>query len=225
MAFFNFSGALSTRSKITHAFAPYVRDQFCDLNSPMHVARADEKFCPYVTMVTPNKFAKFRNPNFIFAIKMEPLNKLRFSVIALHKAGHSRTSILKLLKMLGVKKGFIRNTILRYEDTGSTNDRCRSGRPRSARTERMIQALRQRIRRNPRRNQKKLAIQMKTSKSTVHRALHEDLGLRALKRTKSHFLSARLKKQRLLRCRELLRRYGPERVKTTMFTDKKNVHG
>jgi inhibitor of nuclear factor kappa-B kinase subunit alpha len=145
----------------------------------------------------------------------------RVGVIALYKAGHQPTKIIKLLKNIGVKKQFVYDTIKRYQDTGSTEDRPRTGRPRSAKTPKMIRKLKARIRRNPFRKQKKLALQLKTSRQSVRRALKVDLGLKALKRTKRHYLNQRLKKQRLVRSRALLKRYTDKDVDWILFTDEK----
>lgn len=152
---------------------------------------------------------------------MNLLKENRAAVIALYNAGNSRSSILKLLQNNGAKKTFIYNTIKRYEDTGTTDDRPRSGRPRTVRTKSMLKALKARIRRNPCRKQKKLAIQMKTSARTMSRALRDDLKLKALKRCTSHFLNLRLRAQRKIKCSALLKRYTPEEVNNILFTDEK----
>ncbi|UYV65352.1 K02A2.6-like [Cordylochernes scorpioides] len=66
---------------------------------------------------------------------------------------------------------------------GSTiNDLERSGRLRVQRTQAAIKAIRERIRRNPRRKQNILAKQMNLTPRTVSRIINEDLGLRAFKR-------------------------------------------
>jgi transposase len=144
----------------------------------------------------------------------------RVGVIALHKAGHKPTKIIKLLKNNGVKKQFVYDTINRYEETGSTEDRPRTDRPRSARTPKTIRKFKARIRRNPCRKQK-LALQLKTSWQSVKRALKADLGLKALKRTKRHYLNQKLKKQRLVRSRALLKRYTDKDVDWILFSDEK----
>lgn len=55
----------------------------------------------------------------------------RAAIIELHRAGHSNSKIMKLLK---VPKSTVRDTILRFQELGTMEDRARSGRPRSART-------------------------------------------------------------------------------------------
>lgn len=62
-------------------------------------------------------------------------------------------------------------TVKRYLETGSIQKRKGGGRPRPVRTPAMVKALRERIHRNPCRSQKKMALQVKTSKETMRRAL------------------------------------------------------
>ena len=73
----------------------------------------------------------------------------RAAIIQLHRAGHSNSKIMKLLK---APKSTVCDTILRFQrfqELGTMEDRDRSGRPRSARTPAKIKALRERIQRNP----------------------------------------------------------------------------
>src|SRR5215469_4367033 len=103
------------------------------------------------------------------------------------------------MKTSGVKHRTVYNVVNRYKETGTANDRKRSGRPRTKRTPHMLKALKARISRNPCRSQKKLGLQMNMSRKTISRALHEDLGLKALRRGTSHMLNTRLKKNRRIR--------------------------
>ena len=61
----------------------------------------------------------------------------RAAIIQLHRAGHSNSKIMKLLK---APKSTVRNTILRFQELGTMEDRDRSGRPRSAHTPAKIKA-------------------------------------------------------------------------------------
>lgn len=85
----------------------------------------------------------------------------------------------------------------------------------------MVKALKARIRRNPRRTQKKLAMQMKVSRGTIRNVLKVDLGVKALRRGTCHLLTIPQKKKRVERCRALLKRYGGEQYKSILFTDEK----
>ena len=94
-------------------------------------------------------------------------------------------------------------TTKRLNETGSISDRKRSGRIRSRRTASVIKKVRERIRRNPRQSQNKLARDLKMSQSTAHRIIREDLSLRPYKKRKVYGLTE-LQKKRFKRSKELL---------------------
>lgn len=152
---------------------------------------------------------------------MENFEARRIQVINLHIKGKRQCEIVKLLKLQNVTQSFVSKTIKRYIQTGSTENKLKSGRPRSKRTAKMINALKARIRRNPCRSQKKLALQMGVSKTTIRRALKLDLGLKPLKKTTCHMMTMKQKKNRIILCKALLKRYAPEQVKSILFTDEK----
>jgi len=85
----------------------------------------------------------------------------------------------------------------------------------------MIKVPRDRIRRNPCFSERKLALQMGTSRDTIQRAVKQDLRLRAFIKTTCHMLKIKQKKNRVERCKALLRRYAGEIVKRTLFTYEK----
>src|SRR5215469_11343569 len=143
----------------------------------------------------------------------EDLKRKREAIILHHQLGKTNAEIVRLLKNANVNKMLVSRTIKRFAETGSTEKRRSSGRPRSKRTPAMVKALRSRIRRNPRQRQQKLALQMAVSWKTIQRALKIDLGLKALKRTTCHMLSVKQKKARVQKCRKLLKRYALKRSK------------
>jgi transposase len=151
----------------------------------------------------------------------EDLERRRAAIILHWQAGKTPSAIVKTLKRSGVNRKLVQRTIKRFRDTGTTKIRGGPGRPRSVRTPAMIKALKARIRRNPRRSQVKLALQLKASTLTIHRAIKIDLGLKALKRGTCHMLTVPQKIARVKKCRALLRRYGPLKVKKILFTDEK----
>lgn len=152
---------------------------------------------------------------------METKTIERAGIIQLHLSGKRQCEIFKLLQKSKVSRQTISYTIKRYIETGSIQDRKRSGRPRSVRTPRMVKALKERIRRNPRRSQKKLAIQMKVSRGTLKNALKEDLGVRAMRRGTFHMMTQQQQKNRVTRCRALLRWHAGESHRRILFTDEK----
>src|SRR5690348_3285259 len=125
------------------------------------------------------------------------------------------------LKKDGVSRPFISLTIKRWRETGSIADRPRTGRPRTARTPERIKAVRARIRRNPRRSQRRLASHMGVSRRSIQRILKEDLGLTPYKRRKVHGLSTQQRRTRLERSKALLQRYDEFDVQRIVFSDEK----
>ena len=117
------------------------------------------------------------------------MNDLRRLIVRAFKRGERQADIFHRLKSDGVSRPFISLTIKRWRETGSIADRPRTGRPRTVRTPERIKAVRARIRRNPRRSQRKLASQMGVSRSSIQMILKEDLGLTPYKRRKVHGLS------------------------------------
>ena len=64
---------------------------------------------------------------------------------------------------------FVIRTIKRYQETGSVEDRTRSGRPCTVVTPKVCKAVREQIRRNPRRSMRKMASTIKISHRSVQR--------------------------------------------------------
>src|SRR6266436_903807 len=137
---------------------------------------------------------------------MGDLERRRAAIIFHQKNGLKISEIFKLLQDPNINYNFVKSTIKRFTETSSIKDKSRSGRPRSKRTPKMLKALKARIRRNPKRTQKKLSLQMKVSKMTMARALKDDLGLRAYKRGKCHMLTPTQKEKMVKRSKWLRRR-------------------
>ncbi len=85
----------------------------------------------------------------------------------------------------------------------------------------MVKVLRERIRRNPRRSQRKLALQLKISPKTIRKALKVDLRLKPLKRGTCHMLTIAQKTGRVTKCKKLLKRHGKKKIENILFTDEK----
>lgn len=145
----------------------------------------------------------------------------RAAIIKLYTSGKKATDIYKLLNQAGINKWLILRTIKRFNELGSIEDREKSGRKRSVRTRKMIKNLRQRLLRNPLQKLKKLAKELNSSKSTVQRAIKNDLKLKAYKRYTCHSLNNGQKLRRAARCKQLLKRHTDEEVKSILFTDEK----
>ena len=112
-------------------------------------------------------------------------------------------------------------TIIRYNDTNSITDRPRSGRPRTARSTRVRKAVRSRVKRNPRRSMRKMAKDLGVNRESLRNLVHNDLGLKSLKRRTVHHLTPALRRKQLERCKGLLRRLAPRDIEKIMFSDGK----
>ena len=102
------------------------------------------------------------------------------------KQGKNHNEIYNFMDKKKYSRKFIKYTINRYLETGSINDRKRTGKPRTVTTKKMIEKVRSALKRNSNRLQKKLANQYKTSKTMIHKILTEDLGFKAFKKSKRH---------------------------------------
>ena len=146
---------------------------------------------------------------------------LRLTIIGLFKSGNSNGDIFRILKDQKVGRRFIHRTIQRYNDTGSVQDRPRTGRPPTIRTRNLKAKLQKRIVRNPRRSIRKKARDFEISERTLRRVVHDDLGLKSLKRRKVHMLTTAMKQKRLDRSRALLSRATPNVLDRILFSDEK----
>ena len=111
----------------------------------------------------------------------------------------------------------IYRTIQRYKETGSLKDRARSGRSRNVRTRELKAKIKKRIVRNPRRSMRKMSRNFGISSRSIGRVVHDDLGLKSLKRRKVHMLTKAIREKRLQRSRGLLSRAGPDVVDRILF--------
>lgn len=141
--------------------------------------------------------SKFYNKNSF--VTMEEKRK---AVVALHLDGKAQKSIVTELNHLKISKTFVSRTIKRWEETGSVNDKPRSGRPKCARTNKVIENVKDRIRRDPRCSANQLAQEMGMSTGTMNRLLRDDLGLNAYKRQQVDEFEDGQKKLRLDGTRE-----------------------
>ena len=107
------------------------------------------------------------------------------AVIKLFQAGHKQKQNLNLLKMPNGRRMFVYRTIKRYQETGTVEDKVRSGRPSSILTPRVKKAIREQIRGNPRRCMRKIALGMEISRRSVSRIVKNDLGMKSLKRLRT----------------------------------------
>ncbi|KAK6038447.1 hypothetical protein COOONC_24048 [Cooperia oncophora] len=91
----------------------------------------------------------------------------RSAIVRLHKAGRPPATIAK---HLGIHRSVVYRTLQRYRDLGGLQDRRRSGRPRTARTPKVVEAVRKRIARNATRSISTMARDMGISRKSMERA-------------------------------------------------------
>lgn len=144
----------------------------------------------------------------------------RHTVVELHHAGQRQCQIYRTLNGT-VSRSFISKVIKKFRETGTTDDRPRSGRPRSARTKHLLRIMQQRIRRNPARSGRNMARDMNVSRTSMQRALKIDLGLKALRKSNVQMLSASDKAKRVAKCRAFLRRFTVADSNRIIFSDEK----
>lgn len=75
----------------------------------------------------------------------------------------------------------IKNWVQKFEETGSTLNKPRTGRPRSSRTEENVESVRISVRENPALSVRKRARAVNVLRSSLHRILRKDLCLHPYK--------------------------------------------
>ena len=120
-----------------------------------------------------------------FYLNFFRMKELRGGIIRLFEEGKNANQIATAMNLDRKTVGRI---IHRYQETGSYEDRHRSGRPRTARTPANKRKIKGRIQRNP--NSRKNSIRkMAKAFGSVHSILHEDLGMKSRKKVKAQGLN------------------------------------
>ena len=117
------------------------------------------------------------------------------------------------------------HTANRHKELNSTEDRPRSGRPRTSRTPKVINAVRARIRRNIKRSKRKMAREMDVSEKTMRSIVKTDLKFSPIKLQTCHYLANLQKEKRVARAKILLNKMksGTD-TEEIIFSDEKSVH-
>lgn len=154
---------------------------------------------------------------YLLFIKMDE----RSAIKCYFDKGFDEKTIIKKLKDLKITRVKIYRTVKRLRETGSIADRPRSGRPRSVRTQQLVNKIKCRLWRNPQQSVRKMALRLKTSQRTVRRVVREDLGLTPYKKRRVQGLSQLQIEKRLQRCKELLTRFAGKKIDELVFSDEK----
>ena len=110
---------------------------------------------------------------------MEISEAVREQVVELHLKGYGPTAISKLITSARLSQQAVSYTLKRWRETGSVENRARSGAPRIARTSANRERIRQRVERNDVRSQRAIARELCISHSTVSRIVHADPSLQS----------------------------------------------
>ena len=110
--------------------------------------------------------------------------------------------------------------------TGSSNRKPGSGERRSQRTTANVEAVEELVQSQDSTPGTHLSIreisrETGMGKSTVHRIIHNDLRLKCLKKKRAQELTVANKLSRLVRAKQLLRKYPSHQVHFIWFTDEK----
>ncbi|KAI6653971.1 MhmaT1 transposase [Oopsacas minuta] len=145
----------------------------------------------------------------------------RSKIITHYLSGNTPTEILKKLKHEKVNRMLVYRTIKRYKETSGITDKARSGKPPTARSIRLRKAVRSRVARNHRRSMRKMAKELEINRESLRKLVHQDLGLKSLKRKTVHHLTPSIRQKRLERCKGFLRRLGTQDFEKILFSDEK----
>lgn len=96
-----------------------------------------------------------------------------------------------------------------------------SGRPRTVRSCKAIEAVRSRLRRKSRRNLSQMAFQMEMSRRTLSRIIHDDLHFSSYKSTPREPLTKQQRQSRIIKAPRLKRLVGVRNIRKILFTDEK----
>ena len=140
----------------------------------------------------------------------------RDQIVALKSAGASHKSISKQLK---VCLKTVYNVLKRYQETGTTSSK--PIRKRSARTKQLVDIVRKKVSRNPRRSIRKMAKDLQKSRGTIRRIVKEDLGMKPFKMLRRHLISQGSKAKRLERTKKMLQAMRSAGDKVFIWSDEK----
>lgn len=146
------------------------------------------------------------------------MEKLREKIYARVCAGDK---IKDIAANFGVSKKTIYKVKNVYGASGNFNDKTRSGRPRSVRSEAFIESVQTKIKENPRTNIRSLAKDLKVDKMAVSRTVRFDLGMKSRAVTKVQGLTTTQREKRLKRCKALLNKMKKGENGVLVFSDEK----
>lgn len=139
-------------------------------------------------------------------------------VLILQKHRDGKT-VMEITKDLKIPQSTVSNILKRYKNSNDLSDKPRSGRPCSARSKNNIKIVRERIRRNPRRSMRKMGRDLKIDEKSVRNIVKKDLQLKPIKFQAAHVLTDAMKKQRLTKCKVLMKRLSGGMHQMVLWSD------
>ena len=112
-------------------------------------------------------------------------------------------------------------TLKRFEENGNIQNRPGQGRPRTARTPKLVKSIREKIRRNPKKSVQNLAKESRVSYGTMSTLLRKDLKMSPFKHVNKQQLSAQVVDKRLQRSQILLSCIQDGTLPNLIFSDEK----
>lgn len=138
----------------------------------------------------------------------------------MHRNGYSVDAITQAVAPL-ISRRTVYRIIKKVQEGVPLQAGVSTGRKRSIRTGKLVEAVRSRIRRKSRRNLSKMSTEMKTSRRTLSRILHEDLHLLSYKTPERDALTMRQMTARVGKAKKLKSLVGSRNLKKIIFTDEK----
>ena len=146
---------------------------------------------------------------------------LRELAISHYENGKKAPEIAKLLANKAHRSTIFR-WIDRYQQSGSLNAIRQTGRPRSKRTKRLVNSVKNRLKsKSLRKSSRTMAKDFNVSNSTIILVLKEDLSKYPYKKIRVPKLTSAHKAKRKSNCTWMRKNLNREKVQTTMYTDEK----
>lgn len=145
----------------------------------------------------------------------------RITIIELHLRGHNAAAIIKTLKLRRNQRATVYRVLTKYAATNSIEHQAKGVTRKTALRKKLVKNLRDKIRRNPHRSQRKLALEHGVSQPTIHRMLHNDLHLTAYKCRRKKLYAAGGPAVRLKRAKVMKRRLAAYDPHCVVFSDEK----
>lgn len=139
-------------------------------------------------------------------------------VLVLQKYTDGKT-VMQITRELKIPQSTVSNILKTYKNLNDVSDKVRSGRPCSARSKKNIKIVRERIRRNPRRSMRKMGRDLKIDEKSIRNLVKKDLKLKPIKFQTAHVLNDAMKKQRLAKCKVLMKRLAVGTHQVVLWSD------